>query len=73
MDVPIDNNDIKIEIKNGSEITGALKHKTEKNVENDNITGVSFTKTKTIINGQSNPSKYRKNVLGSVTNRPVEI
>ena len=58
-----------------------LKHRTQKKVENDQITGVRnekstgvcFTNKKTKINGQSKPSKDCRIVLGNVKNKPEKI
>ena len=73
MNVPIDYDEEKERTNNGSDITGLLKHKTDKKFENEKSIRVRFKKTKTTINEQSNMSKYCRSVLGDVINKPAEI
>ena len=57
INVPLDYDDKKEQTNNGSDITVVLKHKTEKKVENNKITGVRITKQ--IQQSMDDPSRQK--------------
>ena len=73
MNVPVDYEDEKQINKEWIRYHRSVETQNREEGGNENSTGVSFTKTKTTINGWSKPYKDRRSVLGNVTNKPEDI